>query len=39
VVDLGVGTGQFALAASRVGRVVAADISTAMLAVLRECAA
>jgi ubiquinone/menaquinone biosynthesis C-methylase UbiE len=38
VVDLGVGTGQFALAASRVGRVVAADISTAMLAV-RERAA
>lgn len=40
VVDLGAGTGQFALAAARhVGRVVAVDISPAMLAVLRERAA
>jgi len=39
VVDLGAGTGQFALAtASRVGRA-AVDISPAMLAVLRERAA
>ncbi|WP_460530170.1 class I SAM-dependent methyltransferase [Flindersiella endophytica] len=37
VVDLGAGTGQFALAAAkRFGRVVAADISPAMVAHLRE---
>lgn len=37
VVDLGAGTGQFALtAAERFARVVAADISPAMLASLRE---
>ena len=40
VVDLGAGTGQFALAAARcVSRVVAVDISPAMLAVLRQRAA
>jgi ubiquinone/menaquinone biosynthesis C-methylase UbiE len=40
VVDLGTGTGQFALAAApHVGRVVAADVSPAMLAVLRDRAA
>ena len=37
VVDLGTGTGRFALAAAPlVRRVVAADVSPAMLAVLRE---
>jgi ubiquinone/menaquinone biosynthesis C-methylase UbiE len=40
VVDLGAGTGQFALAAARcVRQVVAVDISPAMLAVLRQRAA
>ena len=40
VVDLGAGTGQFALAAARhVSRVVAVDISPVMLAVLRQRAA
>lgn len=40
VVDLGAGTGQFALAAApHVGRVVAVDVSPAMLAVLRDRAA
>jgi ubiquinone/menaquinone biosynthesis C-methylase UbiE len=40
VVDLGAGTGRFALAAApRVGRIVAVDVSPAMLAVLRERAA
>ena len=40
VVDLGTGTGQFALAAARrFGRVTAVDVSPAMLAVLRERAA
>lgn len=40
VVDLGAGTGQFALAAAaRFGRVVAADISPAMIASLRARAA
>src|SRR5215467_10183727 len=40
VVDLGAGTGQFALAAARcVSRVVAVDISPAMLDVLRQRAA
>jgi SAM-dependent methyltransferase len=40
LVDLGAGTGWFALAAApHVGRVVAADISPAMLAVLRDRAA
>jgi ubiquinone/menaquinone biosynthesis C-methylase UbiE len=40
VVDLGTGTGRFALAAAPlVRRVVAADVSPAMLAVLRERAA
>ena len=40
VVDLGTGTGRFALAAAPlVRRVVAADVSPAMLAVLRESAA
>ena len=37
VVDLGTGTGQFALAAARrFGRVTAVDVSPAMLALLRE---
>jgi SAM-dependent methyltransferase len=37
VVDLGAGTGQFALAAARrFGRVTAVDVSPAMLAVLRD---
>jgi len=37
VVDLGAGTGQFALAAARTfGRVVAADVSAAMVGLLRE---
>jgi len=37
VVDLGAGTGRFALAAaSQVSRVVAVDVSSAMLAVLRD---
>jgi ubiquinone/menaquinone biosynthesis C-methylase UbiE len=37
VVDLGAGTGQFALAAaSQFARVVAVDVSAAMLTVLRE---
>jgi SAM-dependent methyltransferase len=40
VVDLGAGTGQFALAAApEVARVVAVDVSPAMLAALRERAA
>jgi ubiquinone/menaquinone biosynthesis C-methylase UbiE len=40
LVDLGAGTGQFALAAApHVGRVVAADVSPAMLAMLRDRAA
>jgi ubiquinone/menaquinone biosynthesis C-methylase UbiE len=40
LVDLGAGTGRFALAAApHVGRVVAADVSPAMLAVLRDRAA
>jgi ubiquinone/menaquinone biosynthesis C-methylase UbiE len=40
VVDLGTGTGRFALAAAPlVDRVVAVDVSPAMLAVLRESAA
>jgi FkbM family methyltransferase len=40
LVDLGAGTGQFACAAAaHVGRVVAIDVSPAMLAVLRERAA
>jgi FkbM family methyltransferase len=40
VVDLGAGTGRFALAAAaHVGRVVAVDVSPAMLAVVRERAA
>ncbi len=40
VVDLGAGTGQFALAAARrFGHVTAVDVSPAMLAVLRERAA
>lgn len=40
VVDLGAGTGRFALAAARVfGRVVAADVSPAMLATIRTRAA
>ena len=40
VVDLGTGTGQFALAAARrFGRVTAVDVSPAMLALLRERAA
>ena len=40
VVDLGAGTGRFALAAaSRFGRVTAVDVSPAMLAVLRQRAA
>jgi ubiquinone/menaquinone biosynthesis C-methylase UbiE len=37
IVDLAAGTGQFALAAARLfGRVVAVDVSAAMLALLRE---
>ena len=37
IVDLAAGTGQFALAAARLfGRVIAVDVSVAMLAVLRE---
>ena len=37
IVDLGTGTGQFALAAARrFGRVTAVDVSPAMLALLRE---
>jgi len=40
LVDLGAGTGQFAMAAApHVGRVVAVDVSPAMLALLRERAA
>lgn len=40
VLDLGAGTGQFALAAARAfGQVIAVDISPAMLAILRERAA
>ena len=40
VVDLGTGTGQFALAAARrFGHVTAVDVSPAMLALLRERAA
>jgi SAM-dependent methyltransferase len=40
LVDLGAGTGRFALAAApHVGRVVAVDVSPAMLAVLRDRAA
>src|SRR5947209_12169852 len=40
VVDLGTGTGQFALAAARrFGQVTAVDVSPAMLALLRERAA
>ena len=40
VVDLGTGTGQFALAAARrFGHVTAVDISPAMLTLLRERAA
>ena len=40
VVDLGAGTGRLALAAApHVGRVIAVDVSPAMLAVLREQAA
>ena len=40
VVDLGTGTGQFALAAARrFGHVIAVDVSPAMLALLRERAA
>jgi ubiquinone/menaquinone biosynthesis C-methylase UbiE len=40
VVDLGAGTGQFALAAARrFGRVVAVDVSPAMLGALRDRAA
>jgi ubiquinone/menaquinone biosynthesis C-methylase UbiE len=40
VVDLGAGTGRFALAAApRFGRVTAVDVSPAMLAVLRQRAA
>jgi SAM-dependent methyltransferase len=40
VVDLGAGSGQFALAAARrFGRVTAVDVSPAMVAVLRERAA
>jgi SAM-dependent methyltransferase len=40
VVDLGAGTGQFTLAAAaHVGRVVAVDVSPAMLGLLRERAA
>jgi ubiquinone/menaquinone biosynthesis C-methylase UbiE len=40
VVDLGTGTGQFALAAARrFGQVTAVDVSSAMLALLRERAA
>ena len=40
VVDLGAGTGQFALpAARRFGRVTAVDVSPAMLAALRAKAA
>jgi ubiquinone/menaquinone biosynthesis C-methylase UbiE len=40
VVDLGTGTGQFALAAARrFGRVTAVDVSPAMLALVRERAA
>ncbi|MEO5899582.1 MAG: class I SAM-dependent methyltransferase, partial [Ilumatobacteraceae bacterium] len=40
VVDMGAGTGVFAMAAAtHVGRVIAVDVSLAMLAVLRERAA
>jgi ubiquinone/menaquinone biosynthesis C-methylase UbiE len=40
VVDLGTGTGRFALAAARrFGHVTAVDVSPAMLALLRERAA